>query len=67
MSAWQRRDMTQLLIFECLINEHVTVYCSHCNLRLTRMPADRVNNFLLQLCLNRVEVGVIHGHKLHVI
>ena len=31
------------------------------------MPADRVNNFLLQLCLNRVEVGVVHGHKLHVI
>ena len=59
--------MTQLLIFECLVNEHVTVYCSHGNLRLTWMPADRINNFLLQLCLDRVEVGVIHGHKLHVI
>ena len=62
MSAWQRRDMTQLLIFECLVNEQVPVYRSHGNLRLTRMPADRVNNFLLQLCLNRVKVGVIHGH-----
>ena len=62
MSAWQRRNMTQLLIFECFVNEEVAVYCSHGNLRLTRMPADRVNNFLLQLCLNRVEVGIIHGH-----
>ena len=59
--------MTQLLIFECFVNEQVTVYSSHGNLRLTRMPADRVNNFLLQLCLNRVEVGVIHSHQLHIV